>query len=78
MIGVFHHLTGKYGGRKYLDVTYLYNPESVGFISSFPSDWSTSDWHINRIHQYPERLSYIEKLKEDHIEMHKKIKLGFN
>src|SRR5215470_7509177 len=48
--------------QKSLDVVYYLNPETDG-ITSKPASWDESDWNRNHIHQYPDKIAYVEKLR---------------
>jgi len=48
--------------QRSLDVVYYLNPETDGIISK-PASWEESDWNRNHIHQYPDKIAYVEKLR---------------
>ncbi len=77
MIGVTHRLTGRFQKEKYLHVNYYYNPEAEGITTKSSDNWSTSEWHVMRIDQSPEKVAFVEALKKEHTALHEKIKLGF-
>ena len=77
MVSVTHRLTGRLQKEKYLNVRYCYNPEVEGITTKSSDHWSTSEWHVMRIDQSPEKVAFVEALKKEHIALHEKIKLGF-
>ncbi len=77
MVQVTHRLTGRFQKEKYLNVRYYYNPEAEGIPTASFDNWSTSDWHVMRIDQFPEKVAFVEALKKEHTALHEKIKLGF-
>jgi hypothetical protein len=46
----------------FLHAVYYFNPEADG-ISSKPALWEESDWNRNYIHQHPDKIAYVEKLR---------------
>lgn len=43
-----------------ITVFYYSNPESAG-ISTINTNWQSSEWHKDRVEQYPEKLAYLKK-----------------
>ena len=79
MIKVEHFLSGKHPNKKrHLSVSYVYNPEAVGFPPGQKSEWKTSDWNAMRINEDPRKTAFIKELIEKHTVMHEKIKAGFH
>lgn len=76
MIKVSHRFTGKQIKSRYLSISYMYNPEAEGVAPVETSEWKYSDWHKMRINKYPQKVAFIEKMKIEGAEMHKKILLG--
>jgi len=46
------------------ETDYLFRPDIEGISANPASTFNGSDWHPNNIHQYPEKMAYVEKLKE--------------
>lgn len=65
-------------GRNYLSVAYDRNPEIDGIARSREVAWSTSDWHKDRIHQFPDKQQYADKMKAWAMGWKEKIKEGFH
>jgi len=76
-IQTFHHFTGKYKKNRYLEVAYYINPEIEGFESPNETKWGSSEWHPLRINNDPKKMAFIEKLKNEGVIMHEKIRVGF-
>jgi hypothetical protein len=60
MLSAFFRLADK---QSFQNTIYLFNPESDGIKSSPTPIWEESDWHRNYIRQYPEKVTYVEKLR---------------
>lgn len=65
-------------GQKYIYLTYDRNPEIEDISRSRNIGWSESDWHKNRIHEFPDKLQYVEKMKAWAAEWKEKVKQGFH
>ncbi|MCG8686937.1 MAG: hypothetical protein MI892_18805 [Desulfobacterales bacterium] len=76
-IEVGHILTGKYVGKKYLKYSLYLNPEIEGLKPAQSPEWGSSDWNILKINNYPEKVAYVENLKEDGGVFHNKLKKAF-
>lgn len=74
MIAVRHLFTGKYVKRRYLNISYIFNPEAEGIGPVAKSDWASCDWHKMRINKDPKKKAYIEKLKKQGADMHERIR----
>jgi hypothetical protein len=61
-----------------LEVRVKFNPELEGFPPTVDSNWSSNDWHQDKIIGDKKRQEYIEKVKVFAIEMHKQLKPQFN
>lgn len=61
-----------------LEVRVKFNPELEGFPPTVDSNWSSNDWHQDKIIGDKKRQEYIEKVKVFAIDMHNKIKPQFN
>ena len=61
-----------------IDVRVMFNPEFDGFPPTKDSNWSSNDWHQDKIIGDKKRQDYIEKIKVFAIEMHKQLKPQFN
>jgi hypothetical protein len=48
--------------QSFLHAVYYFNPELDG-ITTKPALWEESDWNRNSIHQHPEKIAYVEKLR---------------
>jgi len=59
-IAVFYRLAEKYG---YLNTLYYFSPEAEGIPEHRVSSWNDSDWHVNFIERYPEKVTYVTRLK---------------
>jgi len=62
--------------QSFLHAVYYFNPETDG-ISSRPAIWDESDWHRNYIHQYPNKIAYVEKLRAWAEAWHPAVREGF-
>ena len=76
MVSVKHRMTGWRNKRRYLEVTYYYNPEAYGIAPAEQTSWKYSDWHMERVGQFSEKVAFIEKMKIEGAEMHERIKQG--
>jgi hypothetical protein len=48
----------------FLEVTYLFSPEAEGVSSSTVLSYREADWHPKNIAHFPEKLTYMAKLKD--------------
>jgi hypothetical protein len=79
MIIAQHFLTGKHPHKKrHLSVSYIYNPEAIGFPPGQKSDWKTSDWNAMRVNTDPKKVAFITDLIKQHTLIHQQIKSGFH
>ncbi|MCP3933558.1 MAG: hypothetical protein GY705_31205 [Bacteroidetes bacterium] len=76
MIQVSHTMTGRYNKRRYLKVSYFYNPEAYGIAPVENTEWEYSDWHMMRVDHFPEKVVFIERMKVEGTKMHERIKQG--
>jgi hypothetical protein len=65
-------------GPKYLQIAYSLNPEVDGISPSKNSAWDGNDWHISRLHRFPDKQQYAEKTKAWATEWKEKVKQGFH
>jgi hypothetical protein len=73
LLSAFFRLADKQG---FLDVVYYFNPETDGIISK-PASWEESDWNRNRIHQYSDKIAYVEKLRAWAVAWYPAVREGF-
>ncbi|MCP3930460.1 MAG: hypothetical protein GY705_15315 [Bacteroidetes bacterium] len=76
MIKVSHRMTGAHNKRRYLVVSYFYNPEAYGIAPVEHTTWKYSDWHMMRVNHFPEKVEFIEMMKVEGAKMHERIKQG--
>jgi hypothetical protein len=62
--------------QSFLHAVYYFNPETDG-ITSRPAIWDESDWNRNHIHQYPDKIAYVEKLRAWAEAWHPAVREGF-
>jgi len=62
----------------YLEARYYFNPETEGISPSKNPAWDGNDWHVSRIHQFPDKLLYAEKTKAWAADWREKVKKGFH
>jgi len=62
--------------QSFLHAVYYFNPETDG-IASKPTLWEESDWNRNYIHQYPDKIAYVEKLRAWAEGWHPAVRDGF-
>lgn len=62
--------------QSFLHAVYYFNPELDG-ITTKPALWEESDWNRNAIHQYPEKIAYVEKLRVWAEAWHPAVRDGF-
>jgi hypothetical protein len=62
--------------QSFLQAVYYFNPEMDG-ITTKPALWEESDWNRNSIHQYPEKIAYVEKLRAWAEAWHPAVRDGF-
>lgn len=60
-----------------LSVRVGFNPEFDGFPPPSESEWSSNDWHQDRIIGDKKRTDYIQSVKAFAIDMHKQLALQF-
>lgn len=60
-----------------LNVRFSFNPEFDGFPTTVDSNWSSNDWHQEKIAGDEKRVAYIKKVKMFAEEMHKGLKSQF-
>lgn len=65
-------------GAKYLRVKYYKNPEIEGIPPSQNAIWNKNDWHKSRIHQFPDKARYAEKMKIWATGWREKVKADFD
>lgn len=46
-----------------LNVSYLYSPENEGITSNIAPTFRDADWFVTNIQKYPEKIAYVNKLK---------------
>ncbi len=64
-------------GPKYLAATYYRDPEFEGIARSGNAGWKQNDWHKSRVHQFPDRVQYVEKTKAWAAGWREKVKAEF-
>ncbi len=62
--------------QSFLHAVYAFNPETDG-ITSRPAPWEASEWNRNHIHQYPDKIAYVEKLRAWAEAWHPAVREGF-
>lgn len=68
----------RFGDKSYfVDASYLFNPEAEGFAPPQIAEWSTSDWHRDRVYMDPDKVAYIDKMKAWGRDWYPKVKAGF-
>ena len=50
-------------GSKLTGSSYFYNPELDGIPPSNNKEWATNEFHVQRVHQYPEHEKFLNKFK---------------
>lgn len=71
-------VASSYMAKKHLmEVRLGYNPEMFGFPPVVDSNWSSNDWHQDRIIGKPKMQSFINAMKEVSHEVHSKIEKQF-
>ena len=50
--------------QDYLTVRYFFNPEAKNLAPPTYAAWRNSDWHRDRIQNFPRKLAYFEELKQ--------------
>ena len=60
-----------------LEVRVAFNPEFDGFPPTKDSNWSSNDWHQDKIIGNKNRTDYVEKVKAFAIDMHQQLKPQF-
>jgi len=60
----------RFANKRYFEVRIGYNPEFDGFPPPVDSNWSSNDWHQDRIIGNAERQAYIEKIKQSSEQIH--------
>jgi hypothetical protein len=54
----------KYFSGDFINVTYIINPELLGFAPDTATAWSNSQWHPGLIKEDVQKVKYIESLKQ--------------
>src|SRR5262245_3971882 len=62
--------------QSFLNAVYEWNPETDG-ITSKPAPWDESEWNRNHIHESPDKIAYIEKLRAWAEGWHPAVREGF-
>lgn len=65
-------------GPKLLNVVYRRNPDLKKIPPSQTGEGRTSDWHKSRIHQFPDKAQYAEKMKIWATGWREKVKADFD
>lgn len=60
-----------------VEASYFFNPEVDGFDPPKDAQWSTSDWHRDRVYMDPKKVDYIEELKVWGKDWFPTVKAGF-
>jgi hypothetical protein len=61
-----------------LEVSYLFSPETAGIKSNHANSIADTDWTRPHIGHYPEKLAYIEKMKQWAMQFWPGFKAGFD
>ncbi len=77
VILVRHRFTGAYIKQKFLLYSLYLNPEAEGFDPPRSCEWASSEWNPLKINSDPRKVAYIEKLKEEGVTFHEKLKQAF-
>ena len=62
----------------FANIRFYFNPDAEDITPSNEAAWSTSDWHRDKIKQFPEKVIFVGRLKEWGANWHPKIVAGFN
>ena len=62
--------------QSFLNAVYEFNPDTDG-ITSKPAPWDESEWNRNHIHQSPDKIAYVEKLRAWAEAWHPAVREGF-
>jgi hypothetical protein len=73
-LAVLYRLAEKNG---YLNTLYYFSPEADGIPEHRVSSWNDSDWHIDYINRYPDKVAYVARLKEWAINWWPRLKTSF-
>lgn len=75
MIYRYHRIADS---RANLNIFYFFNPYPQGASQSSSESRSTSNWQPEKINQFPEKIAFIEKIKNEGEIWHQKVRSGFN
>jgi hypothetical protein len=62
----------------FVTVRYFFNPEAKNLAPPVYSDWNSSDWHKDRIQNFPKKLAYFNNTKQWAASWLTEVKAGFN
>ncbi|HKT27237.1 MAG TPA: hypothetical protein VJR68_03585 [Dyella sp.] len=61
-----------------LEVSYLFSPEAAGIKSNEAISAADTDWDCKNISRYPEKVAYVEKMKEWATQFWPRLKVAFD
>jgi len=73
-LSAFYRVASKTG---YLEAVYFFSPEADGIPEHPVSRWDESDWHMDYINRFPEKVAYVDRLKKWAKDMWPKLKDRF-
>lgn len=75
MIHTFYSLAN---ARFTLSASYVVNPDLEGIPQTAKIPYRENDWHVDRIGQFPEKVAFMERVRDQGLIFRKRIREGFD